>query len=337
MTARPPRVSIGMPVYNGEAFLDQAIESILAQTFSDFELIISDNGSHDATEAVCRRYAAQDARIRYRRYEENRGAAWNFNNVFRLARGEYFKWAADDDLHADTFLEQCVDRLDRRSDLAWCHSRSSYIGPGGHLLSEPTLCDISYAAQAPAGDAAHTREATDPCRRFQAVVLSNGGCLDIYGVVRREALLGTMLHLPYHGAEKVLVGELALRGRYCEVPETLFYFRVHPEGSGGLAKASDQVRFENPNAVPWLTFTRWHLLCGHLTAARRAPLDTRQRVRCLGTVFLYVLQVRKWKGVLLRTLCGRGTGGAYLELQSRVGRKKAVLRRAAKGEPCTSR
>ena len=97
MSNHNPRVSIGLPVYNGERFLPQALDSILAQTFEDFELIISDNASTDTTEEICRTYATQDQRIHYHRHEQNRGAAWNFNYIVPLARGEYFKWAADDD------------------------------------------------------------------------------------------------------------------------------------------------------------------------------------------------------------------------------------------------
>ena len=86
------RVSIGLPVYNGEKYLEQALISILSQTYTDFELIISDNASTDRTQAICREYAAKDPRIRYYCNEENLGAAPNHNRVFELASGEYFKW-----------------------------------------------------------------------------------------------------------------------------------------------------------------------------------------------------------------------------------------------------
>ena len=103
-TADRPRVSIGLPVYNGENFLEFALDSILGQTFQDFELIISDNASTDATESICRRYAAKDSRIRYYRNPNNQGAAQNYNRVFALARGEYFKWAAHDDVCKPNYL-----------------------------------------------------------------------------------------------------------------------------------------------------------------------------------------------------------------------------------------
>ena len=97
MATDGPRVSIGLPVYNGDNYLAETLDSILAQTFTDFELIISDNGSTDRTEAICRRYAAQDHRVRYVRNPSNLGAARNYKRAFELARGEYFKWNGHDD------------------------------------------------------------------------------------------------------------------------------------------------------------------------------------------------------------------------------------------------
>lgn len=97
-TNSTPAVSIGMPVYNGEKFIIEALDSILAQTFTDFELIISDNASTDGTEAICNDYATRDSRIRYFRQNENAGALFNFKFVLNEARGSFFKWAAVDDL-----------------------------------------------------------------------------------------------------------------------------------------------------------------------------------------------------------------------------------------------
>src|SRR4051794_3298661 len=94
----PPKLSIGLPVYNGENFLAHAVDSILAQDFRDFELIISDNASTDRTAEICRGYAESDPRVRYVRFETNQGGSRNFCYVFELARGEYFKWAAHDDV-----------------------------------------------------------------------------------------------------------------------------------------------------------------------------------------------------------------------------------------------
>src|SRR3712207_6191103 len=113
MNTQSPKVSIGLPVYNGEKFIREAIDSILNQTFEDFELIISDNASTDETAAICQTYAAQDRRVRYFRNLENIGAAGNHNRVFEAASGKYFKWAAHDDLCGPNFVAECVNVLDR--------------------------------------------------------------------------------------------------------------------------------------------------------------------------------------------------------------------------------
>ena len=134
MPSHKPRVSIGLPVYNGENYLTSAIETLLAQTFTDFELIISDNCSTDRTQDICRSFCDRDARIRYVRQAKNLGAVRNFNLVFHYARGEYFKWAAHDDVCAPAFLQRCVERLDANPSVVWCYPRSDKIGPDGESL-----------------------------------------------------------------------------------------------------------------------------------------------------------------------------------------------------------
>lgn len=109
--AKAPTVTIGMPVYNGEKYIAEAIDSLLSQTFTDFELIISDNASTDKTGLICREYANQDERITYIRHNKNRGALQNFQFVLDEAKGKYFMWAAHDDLWAPDFLEKSTDLL----------------------------------------------------------------------------------------------------------------------------------------------------------------------------------------------------------------------------------
>ena len=106
-----PKVSIGMPVYNGERFIRKALDSLLAQTFTDFELIISDNASTDATPEICKEYAKRDNRIRFIRQPKNMGAIWNFNFVLQEAQGEYFMWAASDDMWASNWIEVVLDNF----------------------------------------------------------------------------------------------------------------------------------------------------------------------------------------------------------------------------------
>jgi glycosyltransferase involved in cell wall biosynthesis len=107
-----PKVSIGLPVYNGEKTIEKAIKSLLAQTFKDFELIISDNASDDQTQNICQRLALLDERIYYVRQSKNIGIYKNFNFLISIAKGKYFMWAADDDWRSPEFLEANVFALD---------------------------------------------------------------------------------------------------------------------------------------------------------------------------------------------------------------------------------
>src|ERR1700736_6211403 len=106
------KLSVGLPVYNGENFLNVAVDSVLGQDFEDFELIISDNASQDGTAALCKEYAARDKRVRYYRSDVNNGGAWNYNRVFELAEGQYFKWQAHDDVCLPGFFRRCVEVFD---------------------------------------------------------------------------------------------------------------------------------------------------------------------------------------------------------------------------------
>src|SRR5512145_868606 len=124
LMADRPRVSIGLPVYQGARFIRNALESILAQTHEDFELIISDNASTDGTEAIVRAYAERDRRVKYHRNARNVGAAQNFNRVFSLASGEYFQWVAHDDVLAPACIARCVEVLDRERDVVLCYGRA---------------------------------------------------------------------------------------------------------------------------------------------------------------------------------------------------------------------
>lgn len=142
-----PAVSVGLPVYNGERYLAAAIESILAQTYGDFELLLCDNASTDATPEICRRYAAADPRVRYVRHPENLGAAENYNVAFRLARGRYFRWAAHDDLLEPRLLERCTAELDAAPEsVVLCYPRTVLVDDEGrHLRVHEDLMDLREA------------------------------------------------------------------------------------------------------------------------------------------------------------------------------------------------
>lgn len=130
-----PKVSIGLPVYNGARYIREALDSVLAQSFRDFELIISDNASTDETETICESYAKNDPRIRYVRQTENRGGAYNFQYVMEQATGKYFKWLAHDDRLEPDFLTEVIRYLDDHDDVVLCTTDVKCIDELGGVLN----------------------------------------------------------------------------------------------------------------------------------------------------------------------------------------------------------
>ncbi|WP_445636371.1 Glycosyl transferase [Nostoc sp. DSM 114161] len=216
MSSNQPRLSVGLPVYNGEKFLQQALDSLLAQTFEDFELIISDNASTDKTEEICRAYANKDKRIRYYRNQHNIGCARNFNRVFELSSGEYFKWAAYDDLHAPDFISKCVEVLDRDPSIILCHTQVYFIDEQGKFLQN---YDIKLKT-----------DALKPHQRFHEL-LAKHLCYQCYGVIRASALKKIPPMGGYGNADGILLSRLGLLGKFYEIPEYLFFARSHPQQS----------------------------------------------------------------------------------------------------------
>jgi glycosyltransferase involved in cell wall biosynthesis len=216
---RVPTLGIGLPVYNGERYLRQALDSLLEQSFTDYELVILDNASTDGTSAIALEYAARDGRIRYHRNAVNIGAARNFNLAFELTSGRYFKWAADDDLVRPRFLERCVAALEEEPRSVLAYAKARIIDERG----EPV---VDY-------DPRFVTDAQRATARF-ASMLTEHKCFQIFGVIRRDALERTrLIGLHAHG-DGVLLAHLALLGRFVEIPEFLFLPRRHPGHSSRM-------------------------------------------------------------------------------------------------------
>lgn len=211
-----PQVSIGLPVFNGERYLTQAIRSILEQDFRDLELIICDNASTDGTAAICTSFAEADPRVRHIRNPRNLGAARNYDLCFEHARGTYFKWAAHDDCLAPGYLTKAVAALDQAPAAVLCTVGVAEIDAKGEVMRR-------YANSFPGiGEAS-------PARRFGAVIHTRHQCEDFFGLFRRAALVGSELHGAYNGSDRVLLAEMALRGPWVSLPEPLFLHREHED------------------------------------------------------------------------------------------------------------
>lgn len=310
MTGQIPRVSIGLPVYNVEKYVGATIESLLAQTFSDFELIISDNASTDETEAVCREYAAKDSRIRYYRQPVNRGAPANFNKVFGYARGEYFKWHAGDDLCAPAFLERCVEVLDRDPTVVLSYPRAAVIDCRGNILADaPGSWRPSTGKEGVECDSeARQLNSPRPADRLRGVLLHTVWCYELFGVVRTDAMRRTRLHRNSSSAGKVFVAEIALHGRCFEVPEVLFFNRRHAGQFTMLTTAEAQQRFDNPLRKPRVFKLPHQIPCtiDYLSCICRAPISFSDRLKCLMVLARYVFQVGKWGRIVTNTVRGLG-------------------------------
>ncbi len=274
-----PRVSVGLPVYNGERYVRQAIESILSQSFPDLELIISDNASSDATEGICKEYAARDPRVRYYRSDRNRGAAWNHNRVVDLARGEYFKWQCHDDYCDGTFLEKCLAILQSNRNVVLCYPRFVRVDEQGRWLGIKSS-RVSGGAEA--------------VERFRSLIYRRDSCEEIYGVtptavVRKTALIG-----PYSNSDDTFLAELILHGQFRQISEPLFFYRIHPaQSTSSYRSRTARMAWFNPSARRFsLPFLR--LFLGYLSVVSRSPVPLRVKVRCYGSLARWFWLFRDW-------------------------------------------
>jgi glycosyltransferase involved in cell wall biosynthesis len=217
MNLSGPRVSIGVPVRNGERFLEEALDSLLGQSYTDFELIISDNASSDRTESICREYAARDKRIRYYRSDQDVGLANNFNYLFIRARGEYFKWAAADDVHEPDWIARCIDVLERDPAVVLVYGKTRFIDENGAPVNKT--------------DPGFDLRSDIATERFRYVMYATSWVNAIFGLIRTKSLANTRLLPSYPGGDYPLLGELAIAGKFVEVPDLLFLRRLHPEAS----------------------------------------------------------------------------------------------------------
>ncbi len=213
------RLVLAMPVYNGENFVEEAINSIREQDYADFRLIVTDNASTDGTEEIVRSLAATDDRITYVRNARNLGASRNYNLGYDLSEGEYLKWCAHDDLLSKNYLSDCVAALDADPGLAIAFGKSVSVDTKGRRL--PT-----------GGWDTPDIDDDDAAERFERIIgLFGRMCFPIFGVMRRSALAKTDLHPSYYGSDQALLAELALRGRWKRVEDAILWNRDHDNRS----------------------------------------------------------------------------------------------------------
>jgi glycosyltransferase involved in cell wall biosynthesis len=263
-----PRLSVGLPVLNGEDFIAESLEALLGQSYTNFELIIADNASTDDTGNICRKYAKDDSRIRYHRHPQNIGLAPNHNFVVQEARGELFKWAANDDLYASSLLARCVEALDENPDIVLAHSWTAKINSAGEVTKAFEYPMLTSSPSAPV--------------RFRSILFDGGGD-DDYGVMRIEVLRRTAMKGSYHHADRTIIAELGLHGPFYQVPEWLYFRRIHP-AQNGWTTMRKRCSNMDPRRASRLRHPAVRLygeyVWAYIAAIQRAPLPLGERLKC---------------------------------------------------------
>lgn len=277
--SKSPFISIGIPAYNSERNIGFTIEGFLAQSFGDFELIISDNASTDMTRDVVESFVKLDPRVRYERQPVNIGANPNFTYVVHRARGELFKWSASSDWCAPTFLERCKDEL-------LAHDDTVLVVPRTRLFQD----SLSQAQ-----DYERDVEAIDDAPSARLEHLMTNLCLNnvMNGLIRMSALKQTRLMERYHGGDVVIMGHLVLLGKFRLLNERLFYRRMEATTATALQDQSAVRRHHYPNLGANSLFQYSKCQLGWLRTALAPPMSLRERLRCLW----YVVRRGYWERV----------------------------------------
>lgn len=270
------KVSIGIPVYNGEKYLELALNCVLDQTFKDFEVVVCDNASTDRTAQICRQYAEKDKRIRFFQNPVNLGAARNYNIVFEKSLGKYFKWAAADDWFHREYLQKCVDILDAHPDVVLAYSKTNIIDVNGNVIK-------------PYEDNLHI-DLDSPSQRFIQLNRSVLECNAVFGLIRADALRKTKLIGNYIASDNCLLSDLSLMGKFHEVPQRLFHRRDHEEASSADKSHNAQMEFFDPRLVNKILMPMWRRYWEDLKSITRNKLPWSQKRK----LYRYMLAQPKW-------------------------------------------
>lgn len=266
-----PQVSIGLPVYNGEKYLEETIESLLNQTFSDLEIVISDNCSTDHTNEICESYMLKDKRIKYGRLEKNCGAAENYNQTFKRAHGEYFKWAAHDDICGPDYIEKCVQILRENKNICLCYGKTKIMDENGEIIG-PYQDDLNLMSLKP----------DIRLRDFFQIQKVGKECNAVFGVYRSEVLRKTPLIGKYVSSDRVLLGEISLHGKIYEIPEYLFFRRDHSKSSVRANPCiEERANWFDPANKGKVHFVGWRHFIEYGKAITRIQMTYRDKFLCL--------------------------------------------------------
>lgn len=211
-------VAIGMPIYNGEKYVSAAIKSLLQQTYSNLQIYICDDGSSDATVEICRELAAKDSRITIFENQERQGGARNFNCVFNKTKSKYFMWAAQDDIYAENYIEECLGQLKQSPNAVMCVSEIKFIDEKNRVLMHGGYGRYRNL---------NTKGMKVADRVYE--LARRMGWYALYGIIDADVLRKTQLYRPLFGGDVMLMLELLLLGEIVKSEATTFYYRVLPK------------------------------------------------------------------------------------------------------------
>ena len=301
---KSPKISIGVPVYNGENYLAEALESLLAQTFTDFEIIICDNASTDGTEQICKDFEKRDERICYFRNECNLGFTANFNKAFERSKAApYFKWMAHDDKIAPDFLGECLKVMEEHEDIVACQARERIIDENGDEFSydERTgLFTRQDGRQTVKAEPPTIANQEAPYERVQDLLRNSQRYYHIFGLIRADALKKTALFRPYYEADGALLVELALQGKFHTLGSRLHYKREHPDTSYEQTPEERARR-----ACTAMKFSRvkgkWAQFTGYLDAVWRSSVGLWTKLLCTVAILRHGCRsIRTWLWLSLK-------------------------------------
>jgi len=267
------KIIIGLPVYNGQKYLEAAIDSHLAQSFSDFQLVISDNGSNDATGEICTRYARQDSRVTYLRSPVNRGILWNHRRVLEPVNDAtlYFRWAGADDVMEPGLLAAMVEVLDARPDIEAVMPATKNIDEDGRVIRtmERTL----------------NLESPDAVQRARQILLANYQHVIAYGLLRAPSLRHMRTGPDYIGWDPVFIWELALRGEIFQLVEPALLRRFHPGSISRVKTVKEMRKWVEPGTSAGMNFPHWTWAYERARSLFATPLPAGQKLQ-IGSVLL---------------------------------------------------
>ncbi|MEZ5923167.1 MAG: glycosyltransferase family 2 protein [Hyphomicrobiaceae bacterium] len=290
MLSLVPRLSIGLPVYNGESFLEETLDGMRRQTYGNFELIISDNASTDRTEQICRQYASEDRRIRYVRQDRNLGAVANFNHVFSLGNAPFFKWIAHDDAYDPRYLDTVMAIIETDPDVVLAHTAVRFIDETGKEFARddarggyagPWDSAYRYPDSTTIGDSPSARD------RFRQVLIGALWGTHMFGVIRRDALARTELLANFVSSDRAMLAELALMGRFRAAKERYFKKRFHADVSWALSQKELKTKLSTGDVA---YSRRLRQLKAFLSAPWNKPVNLPTKIACTGLVLAHSLR-----------------------------------------------